>query len=72
VIFGITAITLGIINHAAASAEEWQRFKEMCDSMGNEGKVLMQKRLDRMRLDEQRRHEIAVADAGRARNFWGN
>jgi len=70
--FGLTAMTVGIINNVYAAAEESKQFKEMCDSMGEEGKVLMQKRIDRMRLDEQRRHEIAVAEAGRARNFWGD
>lgn len=67
----IEVMTIGIMNNVIAYAEEWKQFKAMCDSMGEGGKKLMEERLARMRLEEQRRHEIAVADAGRARNFWG-
>lgn len=67
----IEVMTVGVVNHCYAAAEEWRQFKAMCESMGEEGERLMEERRARMRLEEQRRHEIAVAEAGRARNFWG-
>ncbi len=56
---------------AAHDAEK--KFRELCDSLPKEGAdKLRQERRDKREKEIEHNKKLEIAEAGRARNFWGN
>ena len=53
--------------------EEERQFRELCNSLPEkEAKALKEARKKRREEDIAHRRALEIANAGRARNFWGN
>lgn len=67
--FGMVEAALTLRN----LVDEEERFIKMCKSLPDDvAEKLKQERRDRLAEDEKHRKALEIADAGRARNFWGN
>lgn len=68
-----SALYSATICAAKRAKEEKEVFDALCESVTmKEADALREKRKERLELESQRRHELAVANAGRTLNFWGN
>ena len=53
--------------------EKEKRFRELCDSLSEDEAGFLRKERQQRRNDEVAHNRaLEIANAGRARNFWGN